>query len=143
MTPSIRTMDANPVPSPETGLISIRFKHPFSGCRIRSLDAGCPVFFTASSVLYCPMVSSTVSTAVASATAASPARNTWTSNFSSIAQLFVPLRFAIFFYSKISIIELTPTPPTPSFPWFQPSPWMGEGVIEFGLNPLPSGERAG
>ena len=27
-----------------------------------------------------------------------------------------------FFYSKIPIIEPTPTPPTPSSPWFQPSP---------------------
>jgi hypothetical protein len=34
---------ANLVLSPETGFISIRFKHPSYGCRIRSLDAGCHV----------------------------------------------------------------------------------------------------
>jgi len=44
---------ANPAPSPETGLISIRFKHPFSGCRIRSLNAGCRM----PSVLHCQQCS--------------------------------------------------------------------------------------
>jgi len=51
---------------------------------------------------------------------------------SSIVKLFVPLRFAIIFYSKIFSIELTPTPPTPSFPWFQTSPIQGEGSPGFG-----------
>ncbi|MGB6423072.1 MAG: hypothetical protein WBD56_02070 [Anaerolineales bacterium] len=55
------------------------------------------------------------STTAASATAASAARNAWTSNFSSIVQSFVPLRFAIFFYSKIFIIEPTHgAPPAPN-----------------------------
>ena len=84
---TLTALATNPAPSPETGLISIR-----------SLYAGCRVFFTA-----------------ASTTAASPARNAWTSNFSSIVRrqssfvsrpssivrLFVPLRFAFIFYSKI------------------------------------------
>ena len=116
---------ASPAPSPETGPLSIRFKHSFFECRMPS-------------VLYCPTLSSTVSTAAASATVASitaasttaapAARNTWASNFSSIVrplssvvcrpssivQLFVPLRFAIFFYSKITIIEPTHgAPPAP------------------------------
>ena len=42
---SITAQAANPAPSPEIGLISIRFMHSFLS--IRSLDAGCPVFFTA------------------------------------------------------------------------------------------------
>jgi hypothetical protein len=36
-------LTANPAPSPETGLISIRFKHLLFRCRIRSLHAGCHV----------------------------------------------------------------------------------------------------
>jgi len=58
-------------------------------------------------------LSSTVSTAAASVTAASTiaasaARNTWTSNFSSIVQSFVPLRFAIFFTQKYSALNSLP-----------------------------------
>jgi hypothetical protein len=81
---TLTALTTNPAPSPETVLIS--------------------------SVLYCPTFSSTVSTAAASAT-----RLAWTPNFSSIVrhqssvihrpssitQSFVPLRFAIIFYSKI------------------------------------------
>ena len=56
----------------------------------------------------------------------------------SIVRLFVPLRFAIIFYSKILNLEPSPTPPCtqlfkhPSF-----------GCRIRSLNPLPSGERAG
>jgi len=114
---TLTALAANPAPSSETGLISIRFKqtflsirskasalkHPLFECRMP--DAGCPVFFTASSVLYCPTFSSTVSKAAASTTAAFTARDTWSLNFSSIVQLFVPLRFAIFFTQKYSALN--------------------------------------
>jgi hypothetical protein len=31
---NLTALAANPAPSPETGLISIRFKHPLFGCRM-------------------------------------------------------------------------------------------------------------
>jgi len=89
---TLTALAANPAPSSETGLISIRFKHPLFGCRMPS-------------VLYCPTFSSTVSKAAASATAAFTAGDTWSLNFSSNAQLFVPLRFAIFFTQKFSALN--------------------------------------
>jgi len=45
---NLTALTANPAPGPETGLISIRFKHPLFGCRsIRILDAAfVPLRFT-------------------------------------------------------------------------------------------------
>ena len=57
----------------------------------------------------------------------------------SIVLLFVPLRFAIIFYSKILFIESTPTPPCSQIyrhPFFEPSPQRGEGRVRGVVDPF-------
>jgi hypothetical protein len=54
-------------------------------------------------------------------------------------QLFVPLRFAIIFYSKILFIESTPTPPCSQLfrhPFFEPTPQLEEGRVRGVVDPF-------